>query len=117
MPWDSSRRRKDPPGWGKIRAQVIARAQGQCEDTLPASLPGATPQRCGYPGTDVDHILNVARGGTNDLSNLQLLCEWHHKKKTQAEARANRKIRTERIPKEPHPGILRDQEPSGPTDR
>ena len=106
MPWDSSRRRKDPPGWGKIRQAVIQRAMGQCEYTPPASASPGNPQRCGFPGTDVDHIVNLAQGGTDDLNNLQLLCQWHHKQKTQLEAQANRKRRTERIPKEKHPGIL-----------
>lgn len=106
MPWESSRRRKDPPGWNKIRLAVIERAMGQCEQMqAPHDLPQSSI-RCMYPGTDVDHIINVARGGTNDLANLQLLCPWHHKQKTQAEARANRPIRTERHPKEKHPGLL-----------
>ena len=106
MPWESSNRRKDPPGWKALRQVIIARAQGQCEQTLhPMDLPGTT-QRCGYPGRDVDHIINVAKGGTDDPSNLQLLCEWHHKQKTQAEAKANRVRRTERHPGEKHPGII-----------
>ena len=106
MPWESSRRRKDPPGWSSIRRQVIDRAQGQCEHTPPVSSPHEHPPRCYYPGTDVDHIINVANGGTDTLDNLQLLCVWHHKQKTQAEARANRTPRTERHPGEKHPGII-----------
>jgi 5-methylcytosine-specific restriction protein A len=105
MPWDSSKRRQDPPGWKALRQKVITRAQGQCEQSLsPLDLPQTTI-RCSYPGRDVDHIVNVARGGSNDLSNLQLLCEWHHKQKTQAEAKANRPRITERHPGEKHPGI------------
>lgn len=105
MPWESSRRRKDPPGWKALRLQVIARAQGQCEHTPPT--PSHPNQgRCPFLGRDVDHIINVARGGTDTLPNLQLLCEWHHKQKTQQEARANRTPRTEKHPGEKHPGIL-----------
>jgi 5-methylcytosine-specific restriction protein A len=62
--------------------------------------------RCTYPGKDVDHIINLASGGTDDLSNLQLLCDWHHKQKTAKEAAAKRKPRTERHPREQHPGLL-----------
>lgn len=104
--WDSSPRRKDPPGWYNIRRAVIARAMGQCEHYETLSGPHQVATRCSYPGKDVDHIINLANGGTDDLTNLQLLCEWHHKRKTQAEARANRKPRTERRPAEKHPGII-----------
>ncbi|MGV6491373.1 HNH endonuclease [Stenotrophomonas rhizophila] len=42
--------------------------------------------------TEVDHIRNVAEGGTDDESNLQAICACCHGAKTQAEARrgANR---------------------------
>ncbi|MBF6822601.1 HNH endonuclease, partial [Acinetobacter baumannii] len=36
---------------------------------------------------ELDHIVNVARGGTDDESNLQSLCVPCHKKKTQQESR------------------------------
>ena len=36
-------------------------------------------------GSEVDHILSKAKGGTDDLNNLQLLCKECHKKKTQEE--------------------------------
>lgn len=110
MPWETSNRRKDPPGWANTRRVVIERAQGQCQhqDEKPhATIAGQTVKlRCGFPGRDVDHIINVAEGGGEDLSNLQLLCEWHHKQKTQAEAKKNRPRRTERHPGEKHPGII-----------
>ena len=43
--------------------------------------------RCGYcraslkAGYEVDHIKAIARGGTNDRSNLQLLCETCNRRK------------------------------------
>lgn len=106
MPWESKARRPNPPGWHKTRLAVIQRAMGQCEFTPPATASPGNPQRCGFPGTDVDHIVNVAQGGSHDLANLQLLCPWHHKQKTQQEARAARTPRSERHPGEKHPGIL-----------
>ena len=36
---------------------------------------------------ELDHIVNVAQGGTDDESNLQSLCVPCHKKKTQMEGR------------------------------
>jgi|TARA_B110000971_G_C20004250_1_gene498318 5-methylcytosine-specific restriction protein A len=106
MPWETAPRRKDPPGWKALRQTVIARAQEQCEYTPPGINNSNTYNRCSYQGRDVDHIINVAQGGSHELSNLQLLCEWHHKQKTQAEAKANRVSRTERHPGEKHPGLL-----------
>jgi len=106
MGWETSNRRKDPPGWRALREVIIARALGQCEDTSPHRDDPSTLVRCGFPGTDVDHIINLAQGGTDDPSNLQLLCHWHHNKKTQLEAKANRVRRTERHPGEKHPGLL-----------
>ncbi|ETY69602.1 hypothetical protein X964_04100 [Acinetobacter baumannii MDR_MMC4] len=48
-----------------------------------------TCQCCGIVTKDLelDHIVNVARGGTDDESNLQSLCVPCHKKKTQQESR------------------------------
>lgn len=37
---------------------------------------------CGKPAIEVDHIVEVADGGTNDQANLQLLCGLHHREKT-----------------------------------
>ena len=75
--------------WRKIRERVIKRAKGLCEECL----------RLGFvtAGCDVDHIKSKAKGGTDDLENLQLLggtddlenlqllCKECHKKKTQEE--------------------------------
>ncbi len=95
--WDSSNRRKDPPYWPQLRSQVIARANGLCEHA----------DSCTYKGIDVDHIVNLAKGGTDSLQNLQLLCTWHHKRKTAqeaAEARGPRQRETRTQGK--HPGLL-----------
>lgn len=37
---------------------------------------------CGGTAHQVDHIVEAADGGTNAPSNLQLLCDRHHAKKT-----------------------------------
>lgn len=37
---------------------------------------------CGRAATEVDHIIALADGGTNDWSNLQAKCKSHHSQKT-----------------------------------
>jgi len=37
------------------------------------------------PATEVDHIVPLASGGTNDLENLQPLCHSCHSRKTAKE--------------------------------
>jgi len=104
--WSSSKRRPDPPGWQSLRKQVIARALGVCQDIATPTDSNPHPQRCYLEGTEVDHIINLAQGGSEALENLQLLCAWHHKRKTAKEARSKRISRTERHPGERHPGLI-----------
>jgi 5-methylcytosine-specific restriction protein A len=43
---------------------------------------------CGYPGADeVDHVVPLAHGGTEDISNCQAVHKACHATKTQREAR------------------------------
>ncbi|WP_443333421.1 HNH endonuclease [Streptomyces sp. MJM1172] len=78
--WHSSNRRSElPPNWEAIRARVKRRDRGLCQGVLSE---GAL---CGHPGTEVDHI---RPGKDHSLGNLQLLCTWCHKQKTQAESKA-----------------------------
>lgn len=61
--------------WMKIRRAVMVRDQFAC-------------QACGRVGTDheVDHVVPLEQGGSNDMSNLSLLCVECHKAKTASEA-------------------------------
>ncbi|AYB69741.1 HNH endonuclease [Gordonia phage KidneyBean] len=45
-------------------------------------------RECGAPAHQVDHIVEVADGGGNEPSNLQLLCDSHHADKTRASQEA-----------------------------
>lgn len=61
-----------------------------------------------YPGcmgvaTEVDHIVPVAEGGTDELGNLQAACPGCHRIKTQAEATRGRERVSRRRPPVPHP--------------
>jgi 5-methylcytosine-specific restriction endonuclease McrA len=40
-----------------------------------------------WPNVQADHILRLASGGSNDLSNLQMLCIRHHARKTRTEGK------------------------------
>lgn len=65
--------------WRRKREAVMKRDQYLC-------------QLCKQKGriteaTEMDHIVNVAEGGTDDESNLQALCTPCHDAKSQAEAR------------------------------
>ncbi|BAD55092.1 HNH endonuclease [Nocardia farcinica] len=63
-----------------------------------------TCQQCGQPGSQVDHRINVAAGGTDDDSNLWVLCDSCHATKTSRESAAGRaKVSRWREP-EQHPG-------------
>jgi 5-methylcytosine-specific restriction endonuclease McrA len=85
MAWSSSNRRSElPRNWAVIRQRVIRRDGGHCKGLLEGG------RVCGAPGTDVDHI---RPGADHSLGNLQLLCAWCHKRKTQAESRAARSFK------------------------
>jgi len=69
-------------GWTKKREEVKRRDAGVCQEGL----------RLGqvHPGTEVDHRLPKARGGTDDLQNLQLICRACHKAKSAREGSQGR---------------------------
>ena len=95
IPWEGSDRAKRlPSNWQALRRVVIERAGGRCEDTSDGG------RRCPERGTDVDHI---NPGDDHRLENLQLMCNPHHLRKTQAE-NTRRKPRQNREP-ERHPGL------------
>jgi 5-methylcytosine-specific restriction endonuclease McrA len=97
--WDSSRRRPDPRGWQALRALVFERDLNRCQEHMRDGTP------CTDRGTEVDHIIPLSAGGTDDLENLRLLCTWHHARKSSREGAAARKPISERKPREAHPGF------------
>lgn len=60
--------------WKKLRDSVLRRDSYLCQSCLSSGIITTA--------TDVDHILNKKRGGTDSMSNLQSLCNPCHKKKT-----------------------------------
>lgn len=79
----------------KQRQQALNRDHHQCV-------------QCGNTeNLEVDHIKNVANGGSHDLDNLQTLCRPCHRKKTQQESKNARaaKLSRRKLPRAPHPGL------------
>lgn len=99
MAWSQTGTRKDrlPADWARRRKTVLARCGHRCQATDDGV-------RCTAPATDVDHVI---RGDDHSLENLQGLCDWHHKRKTAAEANQAKKPRPPRNRRpEKHPGLL-----------
>ncbi|MCC8381544.1 HNH endonuclease [Xenorhabdus sp. PB30.3] len=63
--------------WDKLKTRVKQRDNFLCQHCL--------RQGRVVTGTTVDHIQPKAHGGTDALSNLQLLCEACHRQKTATE--------------------------------
>jgi len=75
--------------WRRARGAVLAE-EPRCRN-------------CTRPATQVDHIVPVDLGGTDERSNLQALCTYHHRAKTaleQSKARASGQPFTEQALKE-----------------
>lgn len=65
--------------WRKLRQQIFARDNHLCQV---CKSQGKITQ-----ATEIDHIINKASGGTDELTNLQAICHACHQTKTQQESR------------------------------
>lgn len=70
----STRRRRLPSNWRRIRLAAMQRDQHTC-------------RVCGEPATEVDHI---AAGDDHSMGNLQALCTPCHQAKTKVESAVGR---------------------------
>jgi len=67
-----------------VRDAVFARDKGRC------TFVGSTGERCDAThNLEIDHIVPYARGGTNTLDDLRLLCERHNKHEAERVLGAN----------------------------
>ena len=80
--WPNESRHKRGYGsaWDKIRLIVLKRDNGLCQCS---KCQGGKIRVT--PATEVDHIIPKAKGGTDDMSNLQAINKECHKKKTARE--------------------------------
>ncbi|MFD8789281.1 HNH endonuclease [Streptomyces vinaceus] len=74
------------PGWRRRRAAAWREAGGLCQH-----LRYDTGLPCVAAGAAVDHIIPVSQGGSSEPSNLQVLCKYHHDRKTALEAAEGRR--------------------------
>lgn len=63
--------------WKKLREKVLIRDGYLCQKCLASDIITLA--------TDVDHIVNKKRGGSDQMSNLESLCNPCHKEKTKKE--------------------------------
>ena len=87
MPWkrDSSGKRGYGHAWVKLRERVMRRDRYLCQ---PCEAKGYVTL-----ANAVDHILPKSQGGTDDMENLQAICNECHEEKTIAESGGKRKPR------------------------
>lgn len=83
MAWTNGTHRPPSAEWQATRRAVIRRSGSLCEVIF-------NGVRCGQPAHEVDHIINKAAGGGDDLANGQMICPSCHRRKTQAEAVAGK---------------------------
>lgn len=94
--WEgSTRKERLPSDWQERRRQVMLRDRRRCQWR---DVPGG--QICGLQGNQVDHIV---RGDNHELSNLQVLCEPHHRIKSAREG--GQSFVPRRRPPERHPAL------------
>lgn len=102
MPWSTSNRRAElPADWDSTRRpRVLARDGHRCVARM------RDGSRCPTTtGLEVDHIGDRL---DHEDANLQTLCRWHHRAKTQGESAAARRRRPRERrarPAESHPGL------------
>lgn len=85
----SARRRKIPD---KVRQAIIARDGGVCRECGVVVRPGKNDKYDAGPDlAEIDHILPVKDGGTNDPQNLRTLCLSCNRKKAGSDVRRRNK--------------------------
>ncbi len=91
-------RKRSGHQWQKIRLRIMARDYGLCQE--------CKRQGRHVIGSEVDHILPIFKGGTDDEDNLQFLCRRCHEVKTAADTgrRLSVEIGFDGYPIEDRPG-------------
>lgn len=96
MAWSSDGRMQSRGVSESISRKVMRRDHRQCQIGGPG---------CAGKATEVDHILPVSEGGTDDLANLRAVCAPCHRVKSLAEARRARERVGRRRPPPARPQV------------
>ncbi|MFB7420766.1 HNH endonuclease [Streptomyces sp. NPDC056210] len=81
-----------PTNWSSIRSRIWRRDNGLCQKVrYDTGLP------CLSEGAGVDHIVPRSQGGDHSHSNLQVLCKFHHDRKTGQEAADGKRKRRDTV--------------------
>lgn len=98
----STRKKRLPPNWQALRAEVLRRDRRRCQHVR-----FDTGAICGAYANQVDHIV---QGADDDRpSALQSLCAHHHKTKSSSEGGRAAAVAAERrkaATKRRHPGLM-----------
>lgn len=75
MPWPTTSRHERGYGkeWDRLRQQAMTRDNRLCQPCLRAGRVTAA--------TEVDHVTPKAKGGTDEMANLQAICSLCHVEK------------------------------------
>ncbi len=90
-----------PDDWatpGGLREQTLIRDNHLCQIAL--------VDRCLVDANEVDHIVPAAKGGGDDLANLQAACKPCHAWKTGREAAMIRHAAEKEAKRRDHPGLI-----------
>jgi 5-methylcytosine-specific restriction protein A len=96
-PRTASARRTATRSWRRQRMRALNRDGHQCMIRGP---------RCTVDATEVDHVVPVHLGGSDELDNLASCCAACHSGKTARES-AQARSRRSKLPTQPHPGLKR----------
>ena len=87
-PW---RRAYSTKGYRQARQLAIARTQGRCCDCgRRCAWKDGRVWRTAGMGGEVDHLVALCEGGTNDASNLELRCKSCHRKRDDMRRKARK---------------------------
>lgn len=103
--WEGSGRRHTlPADWAVRQLTTLRRDHHRCQH-----IREDTQRKCARRANHVDHIIPYSQGGTDEYSNLQSLCDWHHNRKSGSEGGKASAIvhKAKREAAKPmHPGLM-----------